>query len=73
MSKSVSSSTVVNVFPISTVLTVLFVLLKVFGKIAWSWWWVFAPLWLPTVAVVGFLIVAGIVALIALLIAAELK
>lgn len=30
-----------------TVLTIVFVLLKVFGKITWSWIWVFAPLWLP--------------------------
>lgn len=30
-----------------TILTVLFVILKVMGKIDWSWWWVFAPLWLP--------------------------
>ena len=68
-----ATSTVVNVFPLSTVLTVLFVLLKVFGKISWSWWLVFAPLWVPPVAAIGFLIVIGIVALIALLIAAALK
>lgn len=28
------------------VLTVVFVVLKIVGVIAWSWWWVFAPLWL---------------------------
>lgn len=29
-----------------TLLTILFVLLKVFGYISWSWWWVFSPLWI---------------------------
>lgn len=30
-----------------TLLTVLFVGLKLCGKIAWSWWWVLSPLWMP--------------------------
>lgn len=28
-------------------LTVLFVVLKLLGIINWSWWWVFAPAWIP--------------------------
>ena len=28
-------------------LTLLFIGLKLTGYIAWSWWWVFAPVWLP--------------------------
>lgn len=32
-----------------TVLTILFVLLKLTGIITWSWWWVLSPLWLPIV------------------------
>lgn len=31
-------------------LTVAFVVLKLTGVIAWSWWWVFSPLW------IGFLL-----------------
>ncbi len=27
-------------------LTVLFVALKLLGKIDWSWWWVLSPLWI---------------------------
>ena len=44
------------------VLTIVFVLLKVFGKITWSWVWVFAPLWLPfaLILVVGLIILVGI-------------
>lgn len=28
-------------------LTLLFIALKLCGVIAWSWWWVLAPLWIP--------------------------
>ena len=29
---------------LSTVLTIVFVVLKLVGTINWSWWWVFSPL-----------------------------
>lgn len=32
---------------LTTLLTVLFVGLKLTNYIDWSWWWVLAPLWLP--------------------------
>lgn len=28
-------------------LTILFIGLKLCEVIAWSWWWVLAPLWIP--------------------------
>lgn len=31
---------------LATLLTVLFVTLKLIGVIAWSWWWVLSPLWI---------------------------
>lgn len=31
------------------VLCLLFVAAKIFGFIAWSWLWVFCPLWIPCV------------------------
>jgi len=31
----------------ATLLLILFVALKLTGVIAWSWWWVLAPLWIP--------------------------
>lgn len=42
-------------------LTVIFVILKACGVIAWSWWWVFSPLWLHLVLVLalGCLIAAA--------------
>ena len=48
-------------------LTIVFITLKLTGYIAWSWWWVLAPLWggavlfLAIVAI--FLIVASIAGL----------
>jgi len=30
-------------------LTLLFITLKLLGKISWSWWWVYSPLWIPIV------------------------
>ncbi|WP_043680889.1 hypothetical protein [Nocardia vulneris] len=44
-------------FVFSIVLT-----LKLAGVVAWSWWWVFAPLWLP---VLLFLVGTGILAVVA--------
>lgn len=45
-----------------TLLTVLFVGLKLTGHIGWSWWWVLAPLW---GALAVWLIIFGVVVAIA--------
>lgn len=45
----------------TTLLTVAFVVLKLTHVIAWSWWWVLAPLWLPTLVGVVFLMLCGLV------------
>jgi hypothetical protein len=29
-------------------LLIAFIVLKLVGVIAWSWWWVLAPVWIPT-------------------------
>ena len=44
----------------SGLLLIVFIVLKLIGVIAWSWWWVFAPTWLPLAI---FLIIIGIVAI----------
>ena len=28
-------------------LAIVFIVLKLTGYIAWSWWWVLAPIWIP--------------------------
>lgn len=43
-------------------LFVLFVGLKLTGHIAWSWWWVFAPLWLYVVLTMAVGFVIGFIA-----------
>ena len=42
----------------SVLLTIVFLLLKVFDKVDWSYWIVFMPLWLPfaVIAVFGILL-----------------
>lgn len=47
---------------ISTVLFLIFLVLKLIGTISWSWWWVFAPLWIPFALIFGFLILAIVIA-----------
>jgi uncharacterized protein (DUF983 family) len=33
--------------PFLSMLCVLFIGLKLTGHIAWSWWWVLSPIWIP--------------------------
>ena len=49
-------------------LTIVFITLKLLGKIDWSWWWVLAPLWLPiTIVIIIVIAVLLIVLLIGLI------
>lgn len=47
------------------ILTIVFIVLKLMGVIAWSWLWVLAPLWIPflvaVVLLLVFLLVAAVV------------
>jgi hypothetical protein len=44
-------------------LTIAFIVLKLMGYIAWSWWWVLSPLWISAAIVVLILLVIGAIAL----------
>ena len=46
-------------------LGIVFIVLKLVGVIAWSWWWVLAPFWIPLAIVLVFGLVWLIVGLIA--------
>ena len=46
---------------LSTLLTVLFVGLKLTNYIDWSWWWVLAPLWIPTSLILVIVIILFII------------
>jgi uncharacterized membrane protein YhdT len=36
-----------NGIGLGTILALIFMTLKLTGDITWSWWWVFAPIWIP--------------------------
>ncbi len=42
-------------------LAIVFITLKLTGHIAWSWWWVLSPLWIPLALVVTILLLVTIV------------
>jgi len=45
---------------LGTVLFLIFLVLKLIGVIAWSWWWITAPLWIPIlILLLVFAIVAS--------------
>ena len=41
-------------------LTIAFIILKLLGKITWSWWWVLSPIWISVVIVIVVLFCIGI-------------
>jgi membrane protein YdbS with pleckstrin-like domain len=53
---SVSNQTTAGGVSVATILTLIFVVLKLTDNIDWSWWWVLSPLWisigLTTIAVI---------------------
>lgn len=42
-------------------LTIAFIILKLLGKIAWSWWWVLSPIWISAIVVILFLLIYFII------------
>lgn len=50
MSDKAKISIQIGSFP--TLLTIAFIVLKLRNVISWSWWWILAPLWIPTAIVI---------------------
>ena len=49
----------------TTVLTMIFIVLKLVGVINWSWWWVLSPLWIGLIlglALIGLAVICNIIA-----------
>ena len=42
-------------------LTIVFIVLKLTNFIAWSWWWVLSPLWIPFAIAMVLILIAGII------------
>ena len=66
MSRINNNSTVTTSFPIASILTIVFVVLKLTNVISWSWWWVVSPLWIP----LGLIAILFVVVFVFLLIKA---
>ena len=45
----------------TTVLFIVFLVLKLTETIDWSWWWVTAPVWIPIAFVLALLLIVGLV------------
>lgn len=43
-----------------TLLTVLFIGLKLTDYIDWSWWWVLSPLWIPVVILLIIILLVAV-------------
>ncbi len=54
---STSTENATASFPVLTILFFIFLVLKLTEVIAWSWWWVTAPLWGPVALVVVVLLI----------------
>ena len=39
-------------------LCIAFIVLKLTGYVAWSWWWVLSPIWIPIAFWVTFFVIA---------------
>lgn len=50
-----------EVVSLPTLLTVLFVGLKLTGYIEWSWWWVLSPQWIPIAISLTAILIYGII------------
>jgi uncharacterized membrane protein len=48
---------------LSTLLFGIFLTLKLCGVIAWSWWWIFAPLWIPFAFIILVLLLIFVIGL----------
>ena len=69
MSRMSNNQTVTTSFPIASILTIVFVVLKLTNVISWSWWWVLSPLWIP----LGFIAILFVVVFVFLFIKAMVK
>lgn len=59
-----SSSSTSGGVGFASLLTVLFIGLKLTGYIDWSWWWVLSPLWISALVVLTILGIIFIVAMV---------
>lgn len=66
-----SMSISISLETLGAILTILFIILKLTGVIAISWFWVFFPLWIVPAAALGIILLVVLIALPFLFIAAS--
>lgn len=57
---------------ITSVLFIVFLVLKLTGNIDWSWWWVTSPLWIPIALIFGIVFLAILIVIISLIFGASI-
>lgn len=65
VSRMSSENNVKSGFPFLQILTLIFVVAKLWGVINWSWWLVFLPFWGPLALILSFFLACGLVVLAA--------
>jgi hypothetical protein len=59
-----SSNATVNLGGGGTLLAIVFFVAKITGYIDWSYWWVFAPIWIPlliALVIIGFCLAMAVI------------
>lgn len=46
-------------------LTIIFIVLKLLGKISWPWFWVLSPIWISFSLFLGFFAILALIAIFA--------
>ena len=64
-----NNNKVVVYSPSCMILFIVFLVLKLTNVINWSWWWVTAPLWIPSAIIIGI----GLLVVVAFIIEMILK
>lgn len=68
MSKDSATTVIKSGTPWSYLIGMVFIVLKLTGYIAWSWWIVTLPFYLPLLLFIAFLLIIGVIGLVGLLI-----
>jgi hypothetical protein len=49
---------------LTTIVFLVFLILKLTDNIDWSWWWVFSPFWIPVALVISIFVITIFISLL---------
>ena len=64
MKKTINLTNGTSGIGLSTVLFLIFLVLKLTHTINWSWWWVFAPIWAGPALILVIVIIGALLSLL---------